>query len=158
MSLKIIYVKNFLIKDSNLLKLMLVVFGFGSQTFICGFNRQNICSVVVQYLGFCVVKKIYKEQMISLWSVLSTLSSPNPHRHDDRQKIRSNGLKNWDIPLHRKYTEKIDFTLFFSQDSAISYPLIKLVFYHFKHICTANIFNAIFTLFMGVPLSTVISL
>ena len=24
---------------------ILVVFGFGSQTFICGFNRQNICSV-----------------------------------------------------------------------------------------------------------------
>jgi hypothetical protein len=33
-----------LVKDSYLLKLLLVVFGFGSQTFICGFNRQNICS------------------------------------------------------------------------------------------------------------------
>ena len=28
----------------SLLKLLLVVFGFGSQTFICGFSRQNICS------------------------------------------------------------------------------------------------------------------
>ena len=45
MSLEITYVQNFLVKDSNLLKLLLVVFGFGSQTFICGFNRQNICSV-----------------------------------------------------------------------------------------------------------------
>jgi hypothetical protein len=46
MSLEITYVQNFLVKDYNLLKLLLVVFGFGSQTFICGFSRQNICSVV----------------------------------------------------------------------------------------------------------------
>ena len=46
MSLEITYVQNFLVKDSNLLKLLLVAFGFGSQTFICGFSRQNICSVL----------------------------------------------------------------------------------------------------------------
>ena len=46
MSLEITYVQNFLVKDSNLLKLLLVALGFGSQTFICGFSRQNICSVL----------------------------------------------------------------------------------------------------------------
>jgi hypothetical protein len=44
MSLEITFVQNFLVTDSNLLKLLLVIFGFGSQTFICGFSRQNICS------------------------------------------------------------------------------------------------------------------
>jgi hypothetical protein len=45
MSLEIAWKQNILVKDSNLLKLLLVVLGFGSQTFICGFSRQNICSV-----------------------------------------------------------------------------------------------------------------
>ena len=45
MSLKIARKQNILVKDSNLLKLLLVVLGFDSQTFICGFSRQNICSV-----------------------------------------------------------------------------------------------------------------
>ena len=42
MSLEITYVQNFLVKDSYLLKLVLVALGFGSQTFIRGFSRQNI--------------------------------------------------------------------------------------------------------------------
>ena len=45
MSLEIAWKQNILVTDSNLLKSLLVVFGFGSQTFICGFSRQNICSV-----------------------------------------------------------------------------------------------------------------
>ena len=45
MSLEIAWKQNILVKDSNLLKLLLVVLGFDSQTFICGFSRQNICSV-----------------------------------------------------------------------------------------------------------------
>ena len=45
MSLEIAWKQNILVKDSNLLKLLLDVLGFGSQTFICGFSRQNICSV-----------------------------------------------------------------------------------------------------------------
>ena len=54
MSLEITYVQNFLVKDYNLLKLLLVVFGFGSQTFICGFSRQNICSVFVIFVHITV--------------------------------------------------------------------------------------------------------
>ena len=46
MSLEIAWKQNILVKDSSLLKLLLVVFGFGSQTFVCGFSRQNICSVL----------------------------------------------------------------------------------------------------------------
>ena len=45
MSLEIAWKQNILVTDSNLLKLLLVVFGFGSQAFICEFSRQNICSV-----------------------------------------------------------------------------------------------------------------
>ena len=45
MSLEIAWKQNILVTDSNLLKSLLVVFGFGSQAFICGFSRQKICSV-----------------------------------------------------------------------------------------------------------------
>ena len=46
MSLEIAWKQNILVADSSLLKSLLVVFGFGSQAFVCGFSRQNICSVV----------------------------------------------------------------------------------------------------------------
>ena len=45
MSVEIAWKQNILITDSNLLKSLLVVFGFGSQAFVCGFSRQNINSV-----------------------------------------------------------------------------------------------------------------
>ena len=53
MYLKIACKQNILVKGSHLLKLQLVVFGFGSQTFICGLSRQNIWIVfrVGFYLG-----------------------------------------------------------------------------------------------------------
>jgi hypothetical protein len=44
MSLEIAWKQNILVTDFHLLKSLLVVFGFGSQAFICGFSRQNICS------------------------------------------------------------------------------------------------------------------
>ena len=46
MSLEIAWKQNILVTDFHLLKSLLVVFGFGSQAFVCGFSRQNICSVV----------------------------------------------------------------------------------------------------------------
>ena len=51
MSLEIALKQNILVTDSNLLKslLMLVVFGFCSQAFICGFSSQNICSVTKHF-------------------------------------------------------------------------------------------------------------
>ena len=45
MSVEIACKQNILVTDFHLLKLLLVVFGFGSQTNVCGFSRQNICSV-----------------------------------------------------------------------------------------------------------------
>ena len=45
MSVEIAWKQNILVTDFQLLKSLLVVFGFGSQAFICGFGRQNICSV-----------------------------------------------------------------------------------------------------------------
>ena len=45
MSVEIAWKQNILVTDFLLLKSLLVVFGFGSQTFICEFSRQKICSV-----------------------------------------------------------------------------------------------------------------
>ena len=45
MSVEIAWKQNILVTDFHLLKSLLVVLGFGSQTFICGFSRQNINSV-----------------------------------------------------------------------------------------------------------------
>ena len=57
MSLNLTYVRNVLVKDSYLLKLLPVA-GFGSQTFICGLNRQNICSVFTR-------RKVHQNQNAS---------------------------------------------------------------------------------------------
>ena len=45
MSLEIAWKQNILVTAFHLLKSLLVVFGFGSQAFVCGFSRQNINSV-----------------------------------------------------------------------------------------------------------------
>ena len=52
MSVEIAWKQNILVTDFYLLKSLLVVLGFGSQAFVCGFSRQNINSV-----GTTVVKK-----------------------------------------------------------------------------------------------------
>ena len=49
MSVEIAWKQNILVTDFHLLKLLLVVLGFGSQTNVCGFSRQNICSVAFVY-------------------------------------------------------------------------------------------------------------
>ena len=49
MSVEIAWKQNILVTDFYLLKSLLVVFGFGSQAFICGFSRQNINSVVKEW-------------------------------------------------------------------------------------------------------------
>ena len=59
MSLEIAWKQNILVTDSNLLKSLLVVFGFGSQAaFVCEFNRQNICSVVYYIFGYQKMMKV----------------------------------------------------------------------------------------------------
>ena len=49
MSVEIAWKQNILVTDSYLLKLLLVVFGFGLQAFVCDFSRQNICSVLLEF-------------------------------------------------------------------------------------------------------------
>ena len=44
MSVEIAWKQNILVTDFHLLKSLLVVLGFGSQAFVCGFSRQNIKS------------------------------------------------------------------------------------------------------------------
>ena len=46
MSVEIAWKQNILVTDFHLLKSLLVVLGFGSQVFVCGFSRQNINSVL----------------------------------------------------------------------------------------------------------------
>ena len=50
MSVEIAWKQNILVTDFQLLKSLLVVFGFGSQAFVCGFSRQNINSVDQTFL------------------------------------------------------------------------------------------------------------
>ena len=45
MSVEIAWKQNILVTDFHRLKSLLVVFGFGSQAFVCGFSKQNINSV-----------------------------------------------------------------------------------------------------------------
>ena len=46
MSVEIAWKQNILVTDFHLLKSLLVVLGFGSQAFVCGFSRQNINSAL----------------------------------------------------------------------------------------------------------------
>ena len=45
MSLEIAWKQNILVTAFHLLKSLLVVFGYGSPAFVCGFSRQNINGV-----------------------------------------------------------------------------------------------------------------
>ena len=54
MSLETAWKQNILVTDFHLLKLLLVALGFGSQTNVCGFSRQNICSVSWESLSIKV--------------------------------------------------------------------------------------------------------
>ena len=53
MSVEIAWKQNILVTDFHLLKSLLVVFGFGSQAFVCGFSRQNINSVAFFFVQKC---------------------------------------------------------------------------------------------------------
>ena len=50
MSVEIAWKQNILVTDFHLLKSLLVVDGFGSQAFVCGFSRQNINSAFYEVL------------------------------------------------------------------------------------------------------------
>ena len=63
MSVEIAWKQNILVTAFHLLKSLLVVFGFGSQAFVCGFSRQNINSVSRTYI---------KAKTRALWPGLST--------------------------------------------------------------------------------------
>ena len=68
MSVEIAWKQNILVTDSYLLKLLLVVLGFGLQAFVCDFSRQNICSASIAKLpGFIVIdlSKIQHEKKMS---------------------------------------------------------------------------------------------
>ena len=62
MSEEIAWKQNILVTDFHLLKSLLVVLGFGSQPFVCGFSRQNINSVLNKWMCnqchvriFCII-------------------------------------------------------------------------------------------------------
>ena len=59
MSVEIAWKQNVLVTDFHLLKSLLVVFGFGSQAFVCGFSRQNINSVVLPVIVVIVLSTMF---------------------------------------------------------------------------------------------------
>ena len=75
MSVEIAWKQNILVTDFHLLKSLLVVLGFGSQAFICGFSRQNINSVcdrknvtgIVIVPNGTIVLLIYYEHLNLRW-------------------------------------------------------------------------------------------
>ena len=72
MSVEIAWKQNILVTDFHLLKSLLGVLGFGSQAFICGFNRQNICSVAFATRNLMSITKldcIYFQQYFQASSV-----------------------------------------------------------------------------------------
>ena len=68
MSVEIAWKQNILVTDSYLLKLLLVVFGFGLQAFVCDFSRQNICSVLYTLKGTSIVRFFKSTQNLGLFS------------------------------------------------------------------------------------------
>ena len=66
MSVEIAWKQNILVTDFHLLKSLLVVLGFGSQAFVCGFSRQNINSVILlnvpsknpECLSYCILEAL----------------------------------------------------------------------------------------------------
>ena len=71
MSVEIAWKQNILVTDFHLLKSLPVVFGFGSQAFVCGFSRQNINSVSKKVSNI-VPKPLLNVTMIALvliWSL-----------------------------------------------------------------------------------------
>ena len=78
MSVEIAWKQNNLVTDFHLLKLLQVVCGLGLQTFVCDFNRQNICSVTgvtfkqkiyFQYVSFQIALKKYPCYLASIASL-----------------------------------------------------------------------------------------
>ena len=59
MSVEIAWKQNILVTDFHLLKSLLVVLGFGSQAFVCGFSRQNINSVLETLQLFLLQNRVY---------------------------------------------------------------------------------------------------
>ena len=57
MSVEIAWKQNILVTDFHLLKSLLVVLGFGSQAFVCGFSRQNINSVLLLRLVYLFLER-----------------------------------------------------------------------------------------------------
>ena len=70
MSVDIACKQNILVTDFHLLKLLLVVFGFGSQTNVRGFSRQNIFSVL---MILRVVKLDYFDLPCEIFEILCEL-------------------------------------------------------------------------------------
>ena len=64
MSVEIAWKQNILVTDFHLLKSLLVVLGFGSQAFVCGFSRQNINSVCYAVYGSASLENKRLVQMI----------------------------------------------------------------------------------------------
>ena len=68
MSVEIAWKQNILVTDFHLLKSLLVVLGFGSQAFVCGFSRQNINSVLEKISKFSLRYTLHNVKLIGIFS------------------------------------------------------------------------------------------
>ena len=77
MSVEIAWKQNILVTDFHLLKSLLVVFGFGSQAFVCGFSRQNINSVALYPIIGCPNLRLLDMQ----WVTVLSCSTVEKHKY-----------------------------------------------------------------------------
>ena len=110
MSVEIAWKQNILVTDFQLLKSLLVVLGFGSQAFICGFSRQNICSVLNQSPLSTICNST-----IPWWPKIRTIRGP-PVLSARFQ------LENWSAPS-RLGSELSQLELAWKNISKINWPL-----------------------------------
>ena len=102
MSVEIAWKQNILVTDFYLLKSLLVVFGFGSQAFICGFSRQNINSVGGNFLKKIIVACLLEN---SEYLILSTQSLNYPNYTNSFSFLQGQGEQFFDYN-HGGYAPK----------------------------------------------------
>ena len=102
MSVEIAWKQNILVTDFQLLKSLLVVLGFGLQAFVCGFSRQNICSVFLSFISsimqknklfFCKTDQLHFR---ILWIVLRSSFGKTNFIKDSPLPNPFWKLQNWD--------------------------------------------------------------
>ena len=112
MSVEIAWKQNILVTDFHLLKSLLVVLGFGSQAFVCGFSRQNINSVPPLRWRFLPYKMSTFLDNLSTYPPLLVnvlkLAYGNENMHSTMMRFE-NILSSWKVCLPIYFVSTIPF-------------------------------------------------